>query len=162
MRKSLVFLRYEYLNWLREIVSIKKRMLVIGSQRINTMSAANIDIDTLRIDVDNMLCNIMIDQDYKILKNHFERDVTLGTIHSSTESTSNKIENKNTDSPFPLTQKTPKKSDENPTTLVTNELENNKPVTALPFISAQETPASKTQSTLSVRENNQKNVQIRA
>ena len=109
-----------------------------------------------------MLCNGIIDQDYKIFKNHFDGDVTLGTIHSSTESTSNKSENKNTDSPFPLTQKTPKKSDENPTTLVTNELENNEPVTALPFIRTQETPASKTQSTLSVHKNNQKNVQIRA
>ena len=56
-----------------------------------------------------MLCNGIIDQDYKILKSHFDGDVTLGTIHSSTESTSNKSENKNTDLPFPLTQKTPKK-----------------------------------------------------
>ena len=62
-----------------------------------------------------MLCNGIIDQDYKILKNHFDGDVTLGTINSSTESTSNKSESKNTDSPFPLTQKTPKKSDENST-----------------------------------------------
>ena len=125
------------------------------------MNSANIDITTLRIDVDNMLCNIIIDQDYKILKNHFEGDITLGTIHSSTESTSNKIENKNTDSPFSLTQKTPKKSDENRTTLlVTNKLENNKPVTALPFISTQETPTSKTQSTLFVHENNQKTFRL--
>ena len=71
-------------------------------QRINKTSATNIDIDTLRIDVDNMLCNGIIDQDYKIFKNHFDGDVTLGTIHSSTESTSNKSENKNTDSPFLL------------------------------------------------------------
>ena len=107
-----------------------------------------------------MLCNGIIDQDYKILKKHFDGDVTVGTIDSSTESTSNKSDNKNIDSPFPLTQKTPKKSDENPTTLVTNELENNKPVTALPFLSTQETPTSKTQSTLSSHENNQKTFRL--
>ena len=37
-------------------------------QRINKTNATNIDIDTLRIDVDNMLRNRIIDQDYKILK----------------------------------------------------------------------------------------------
>ena len=97
---------------------------------------------------------------YEILKSHSDGGVTLGTIHSSAERTSNKSENKNTDSPFPLSQKTPKKSDENPTTLVTNELENNKPVTNLPFISTQETSTSKTQSTLSVHENNQKTFRL--
>ena len=107
-----------------------------------------------------MRSNGIIEQDYKILRNHFDGDVTLDTIHSSTESTSNKSENKNTDSPFPLTQKTPQKPDENPTALVTNELENNKTVTALPFISTQETPTSKTQSTLSVHEYNQKTFRL--
>ena len=141
-------------------ISKKKVSLENILQIINKTSATNIDIDTLRIDVDNMLCNGIIDQDYKILKNHFDGDVTLGTIHFSTESTSNKSESKNTDSLFPLTQKTPKKSNENPTTLVTNELENNKPVTALPFISTQETPTSKTQSTPSVHENNQKTFRL--
>ena len=60
------------------------------------------------------------------------RDVTLDTIHFSTENTSNTNENKNTDSPFPLTQITPKRPDKDPT-LVTNDLENNKTVIALPF-----------------------------
>ena len=44
------------------------------------MNATNIDIDTLRIDVDNMLRNGIIDQDYKILKNHIDGDETLTTI----------------------------------------------------------------------------------
>ena len=38
LRKSIFFLRYEYLNWLPEIVSIKKRILVIGSQCVNKQS----------------------------------------------------------------------------------------------------------------------------
>ena len=149
----------EAIKYIKQI-SKKKVSLDNFLQRINKTSATNTDIGTLRIDVDNMLCNGIIGQDYKILKNHFDGDVTLGTIHSSTESTSNKSDNKNTDLLFPLIQKTPKKSDENPTTLVTNELENNKPVTALPFISIQESPTSKTQSTLSVHENNQKTFRL--
>ena len=38
IKKKSFFLRYEHLNWLREIVSIKKRMLVIGSQFVNKQS----------------------------------------------------------------------------------------------------------------------------
>ena len=107
-----------------------------------------------------MLCNGIIDQDYKIFKNHFDGDVTLDTIHYSTESPTNKSESKNTDLSFPLTQKTRKKSDKNPT-LVTSDLENNnKIVSAIPFIDTQETPTSKTQSTLSVHENDQKTFRL--
>ena len=80
----------------------------------------------------------------QISKKKVSLENILQRINKTTESTSNKSEHKNTDSPFPLTQKPPKKSDENPTTLVTNELENNKPVTALPFLSTQETSTSKT------------------
>ena len=71
-----------------------------------------------------MLCNGIIDQGYKILKNHIDGDVTVDTIHFSTENTNSTDENKNTDSPFPLTQVTPNKSDKDPT-LVTSDLENN-------------------------------------
>ena len=39
-------------------------------RKINKANATNIDTDTLTIDVDNMLRNGMVDQDYKILKNH--------------------------------------------------------------------------------------------
>ena len=38
IKKKIFFVRYEYLNWLREIVSIKKRILVIGSQFVNKQS----------------------------------------------------------------------------------------------------------------------------
>ena len=38
IKKNFFFVRYEYLNWLREIVSIKKRILVIGSQFVNKQS----------------------------------------------------------------------------------------------------------------------------
>ena len=38
IKKKFFFVRYEYLNWLREIVSIKKRILVIGSQFVNKQS----------------------------------------------------------------------------------------------------------------------------
>ena len=38
VKKKFFFVRYEYLNWLREIVSIKKRILVIGSQFVNKQS----------------------------------------------------------------------------------------------------------------------------
>ena len=53
------------------------------------MNATNINIDTLRIDVDNMLRNGIIDQDYKILKNHIDGDKTLDTIHFPTKNTNN-------------------------------------------------------------------------
>ena len=108
-------------------------------QRINKTNATNIDIDTLRIDVDNMLHNGIIDQDYKILKNHIDGDETLKTIPFLTENTNKINENKNTASPLPLTQVTPNKSDKDPT-LVTTDLENNTTVLALPSIGAQDTP----------------------
>ena len=50
--------------------------------------------DTLRIDVDDMLGNGIIDQDYKILKNHFDGDETLDTIPFLTENTNNINEKK--------------------------------------------------------------------
>ena len=53
------------------------------------MNATNINIDTLRIDVDNMLRNGIIAQDYKILKNHIDGDKTLDTIHFPTKNTNN-------------------------------------------------------------------------
>ena len=90
-----------------------------------------------------MLCNGIIDQGYKILKNHIDGDVTVDTIHFSTENTNSTDENKNTDSPFPLTQVTPNKSDKDPT-LVTSDLENNATVLALLFIGTQEIPTIKT------------------
>ena len=136
-------------------ISQKKVFLENILKRIDKRNATNIDIDTLRIDVDNMLRNEIIDQDYKILKNQIDGDETLDTIHFSTENANKINENKNTDSPFPLTQVTPNKSDKDPT-LVTSDLENNKAVLALPFIGTQETFTIKTQSTLFVRENNQK------
>ena len=43
----------------------KKKSLENILQRISKTNATNIDIDTLRIDVDNMLRNGIIDQDYK-------------------------------------------------------------------------------------------------
>ena len=141
----------EAIKYIKQI-SKNKVSLENMLQRINKMNATNIDIDTLRIDVDNMLCNGIIDQDYKILKNRIDGDVTLDTIHFSTENTSNTNEDKNTDSPFP--QKA-KKSDKNPT-FVTSDLENNKTVITLPFIGTQEASTSKTQSTVSAHENNQK------
>ena len=107
-------------------------------QRINKTNATNIDIDTLRTDVNNMLRNGIIDQDYKILKNHIDGDETLDTIHFSTESTNNINENKNTNSPFPLIQVTPNKSDIDPT-LATSDLENITTVLALPLVGTQET-----------------------
>ena len=101
-----------------------------------------------------MLRNGIIDQDYKILKNHVDGDETLDTIHFSAGYTNNINENKNNDSPFSYTQVTPNKPDKDPT-LVTSDLENHTTVLALPFIDTYETPNIKTQSTLSVNENNQ-------
>ena len=95
-----------------------------------------------------MLRNGIIDQDYKILKNHLDGDETLDTIHFSTENTNSINENRNTDSLFPLRQVT-NKSDKDPT-LVTSNLENNTTVLPLPFIGTQETSTIKTQSTYSV------------
>ena len=46
-------------------LSKKKVSLDNILQRINKTNATNIDIDTIRIDVDNMLRNGIIDQDYK-------------------------------------------------------------------------------------------------
>ena len=91
-------------------------------------------------------------------KNHTDGDVTLDTIHFSTENTNNRNETKNTDSPFPLTQVTSNKSDP---TLVTSDIENNTTVLALlPFIGTQEKPTIEIQSTLSVHENNQKSLRL--
>ena len=57
----------EAIKYIKQI-SKKKVSLENILQRINKTNATNIDIDTLRIDVDNMLCNGIIDQDYKIFK----------------------------------------------------------------------------------------------
>ena len=88
-----------------------------------------------------------------------KKDETLKTITFLTENTNNINENKNTASPFPLTQVTSNKSDKDPT-LVTSDLENNAAVVALPSIGTQETPTVKPQSTLSVHDNNQKTFRL--
>ena len=113
----------EAIKYIKQI-SKKKVSLENILQRINKTNATNIDTNTLRIDVDNMLRNGIIDQDYKILKNHIDGDETLKTIPFLTENTNKINENKNTASPLPLTQVTPNKSDKDPT-LVTSDLENN-------------------------------------
>ena len=69
----------EAIKYIKQI-SKKKVSLENILQRINKTNATNIDIDTLRIDVDNMLPNGIIDQGYKILKNHIDGDETLKTI----------------------------------------------------------------------------------
>ena len=92
----------EAIKYIKQI-SKKKVSLENILQRINKTNATNIDIDTLRIDVDNMLRNGIIDQDYKILKNHTDGDETLKTIPFLTENTNKINENKNTASPLPLT-----------------------------------------------------------
>ena len=106
-----------------------------------------------------MLRNGIINQDHKIFKKHSDGDLTLDTIHFSTENTNDRNENKNTGSPFHLTRVTPNKSDKDPT-LVTSDLENNTTVLALPFIGTQETPTIKTQNTHSVHENGQKKFEL--
>ena len=60
-------------------------------QRINKTNATITDIDTLRIDVDNMLRNGITDQDCKILKNHIDGDETLKTIPFLTENTNHSM-----------------------------------------------------------------------
>ena len=125
-------------------------------QRINKTNATNIDINTLRIDVDNMLRNVIIDQDYKI----FDGDETLKTIPFLTENTNKINENKNTASPLPLTQVTPNKSDKDPTLVVSDLTTVNTTVLALPSIGAQDTPTVKTQGTLLVHDNNQKTFRL--
>ena len=62
---------FEAIKYIKQI-SKKKVSLENILQRINKTNATNIDIDTLRIHVDNMLRNGIIDQDYKILKNHID------------------------------------------------------------------------------------------
>ena len=56
----------EAIKYIKQI-SKKKVSLENILQRINKTNATNIDIDTRRIDVENMLDNGIIDQDYKIL-----------------------------------------------------------------------------------------------
>ena len=56
----------EAIKYIKQI-SEKKVSLENVLQRINKTNATNIDIDTRRIDVDNMLDNGIIDQYYKIL-----------------------------------------------------------------------------------------------
>ena len=148
----------EAIKYIKQI-SKKKVSLENILQRINKTNATNIDIDTLTIDVDNMLHNGIIDQDYKILKNHIDGDETLETIPFLTENTNKINENKNTALPLPLTQVTPNKSDKDPT-LVTSDLENNTTVLALPSIGTQDTPTIKTQATLPVHDNNQKTFRL--
>ena len=125
-------------------------------QRINKTNATNVDINTLRIDVDNMLRNVIIDQDYKI----FDGDETLKTIPFLTENTNKINENKNTASPLPLTQVTPNKSDKDPTLVISDLTTVNTTVLALPSIGAQDTPTVKTQGTLLVHDNNQKTFRL--
>ena len=149
---------FEAIKYIKQI-SKKKVSLENILQRINKTNATNIDIDTLRIHVDNMLRNGIIDQDYKILKNHIDGDETLKTIPFLTENTNKINENKNTASPLPLTQVTPNKSDKDPT-LVTGDLENNTEVLALPSIGAHDTPTIKTQGNLPVHDNNQKTFRL--
>ena len=57
------------LEAIKYIIQISKKKVSLENvlQRINKTNATNIDIDTRRIDVDNMLDNGIIDQDYKIL-----------------------------------------------------------------------------------------------
>ena len=57
------------LEAIKHIKQISKKKVSLENilQRINKTNATNIDIDTRRIDVDNMLDNGIIDQDYKIL-----------------------------------------------------------------------------------------------
>ena len=98
----------EAIKYIKQI-SKKKVSLENILQRINKTNATNIDIDTLTIDVDNMLHNGIIDQDYKILKNYIDGDETLKTIPFLTENTNKINENKNTALPLPLTQVTPNK-----------------------------------------------------
>ena len=149
------------LEAIKYIKQISEKKVSLGNilQRINKTNATNIDIDNLRIHVDNMLRNRITDRDYKILKNHTDGDETLKTIPFLTENTNNINENKNTASPFPLTQVIPNKSDKD-STLITSDLENNTTVLALPSIGTQETPTVKTQSTLSVHDNNQKTFRL--
>ena len=52
----------EAIKYIKQI-SKKKVSLDNILQRINKTNATNIDIDTIRIDVDNMLRNGIIDQD---------------------------------------------------------------------------------------------------
>ena len=106
-----------------------------------------------------MLRNGIIDQDYKILKNHIDGDETLKTIPFLTEKTNKINENKNTASPLPLTQVTPNKSDKD-STLVTSNLGNNTTVLALLSIGTQDTPSVKRQGTLPVHDNNQKTFRL--
>ena len=84
------------LEAIRYIKQISKKKVSFENilKRINKMSATNIDIDTLRIDIDNMLRNGIIDQEYKVLKNHFDGDVTIDTKYFSTENSNNTIKNK--------------------------------------------------------------------
>ena len=148
----------EAIKYIKQI-SKKKVSLEDILQRINKTNATNIDIDTLTIEIDNMLHNGIIDQDYKILKNHIDGDETLKTIPFLTENTNKINENKNTALPLPLIQVTPNKSDKDPT-LVTSDLENNTTVLALPSIGTQDTPTVKAQATLPIHDNNQKTFRL--
>ena len=132
---------FEAIKYIKQI-SKKKVTLDNILQRINKTNATNTDNDTLRIDVDNMLRNGIIDQYYKILKNHIDGGETLKTVRFLAENTNNMNENKNAALPFPLTQVTPNKSDKDPT-LVTSGLENNATVLALPSVGTQERPTVK-------------------
>ena len=60
----------EAIKYIKQI-NRKKVSLENILQRINKTNATNIEIDILRIDVDNVLYNGITDQDYKILKNPY-------------------------------------------------------------------------------------------
>ena len=65
-------------------ISKKKVSLENIIQRMNKANTTNIDSDTLSIDIENMLRKGIIDQDYKILKDHIDEDEILETNNSST------------------------------------------------------------------------------
>ena len=60
----------EAIKYIKQI-NRKKVSLENILQRINKTNATNIEIDILRIDVDNVLYNGITDRDYKILKNPY-------------------------------------------------------------------------------------------
>ena len=103
------------LKTIDHVKHVSKRRVSLDSilQRINKTSATNLDNETLKLELDQMIIKGLIDQSYKILHRdrwHLENVPSPDKVRFSfpTENGNNTEENLDKDLPFINTQETPK------------------------------------------------------
>ena len=103
------------LKTIDHVKHVSKRKVSLDSilQRINKTSATNLDNETLKLELDQMIIKGLIDQSYRILHRdrlHLERVPSSDNVNFTfpSENRNNKEENLDKDLPFINTQETPK------------------------------------------------------